>query len=163
MDVYSQEEGIKRLWLEYDKLKHYASYVAEIVQSYGGSVDELNKLFEEFKESGFNEYYKEQIIAWIDEHLQYIFEVAVKHVYFGLNDDGRFVAYIPESWNDIVFDTGADYALDTYGRLILRFDVDSPDNVDQTSEIVRPYSDKELEDKVRNIMNTLYNSGKVGA
>ena len=52
------------------------------------------------------------------------------------------------------------YELDTYGRLILRWDVDSPyDNVDQIPEVVRPYSDEELENKIRNIMNTLYSSG----
>ena len=34
------------------------------------------------------------------------------------------MAYIPESFDDIVFDTGANYGSDEYGRLILRWDVD---------------------------------------
>ena len=96
----------------------------------------------------------------IEKNLDFIFKQVVTQIYFGLTLDGRFVAYIPESWNDIIFDTGMVYELDTYGRLILRWDVDSPyDNVDQIPEVVRPYSDEELENKIRNIMNTLYSSG----
>lgn len=39
-DVYSQEERIKRLCLEYDKLTHYASYVAEQVNDLASTIDE---------------------------------------------------------------------------------------------------------------------------
>lgn len=83
-------------------------------------------------------------------------------IFFGLTEDGYFVAYIPDSWNSIVFDTGADYTLDTYGRLILRMDVSGSehDDVDQTTEIVRPYSDADLERRVYNIMTTLYEAGE---
>ena len=83
-----------------------------------------------------------------------------KGVYFGLTSDGHFVAYIPEGWEDLIFDTGKDYLLDTYGRLILRMNVNGSrhDFVDQTPEVVRPYSDAELEQKVYNIMQTLYST-----
>lgn len=43
-----------------------------------------------------------------------VHEVA-KFVQFGLNDDGYFVAYIPESWSEIEFDTDSD------GNLVLRY------------------------------------------
>ena len=83
-------------------------------------------------------------------------------IFFGLTQDGYLVAYIPDSWNSIIFDTGADYTLDTYGRLILRMNVSGSnhDVVDQTPEIVRPYSDADLERKVYNIMMTLYEAGE---
>lgn len=85
---------------------------------------ELQGIFEKFIESGFDDYYKEQVDKWIDEHLDDIFSEVVKQVYFGLTEDGYFVAYIPEGWDDIIFDTGMVYGEDTYGRLILRWDVD---------------------------------------
>ena len=65
-----------------------------------------------------------------------MFTHLVKQVFFGLNQEGYFVAYIPQSWSDIIFDTGWNFNEDTYGRLILRWDVDSVYTVDQTSETV---------------------------
>ena len=52
-----------------------------------------------------------------------IISEAIKTVYFGLTLDGYFVAYIPESWTQIIFDTGAVYGTPEYGRLILSYDV----------------------------------------
>lgn len=46
-DVYSQEERIKRLCMEYDKLTHYASTIAEAVNDISGNVDEVIAQFKE--------------------------------------------------------------------------------------------------------------------
>lgn len=97
---------------------------------------ELNEEFEQFKASGFDDYYKAQVIAWVDSHLELIFRLVIKQVYFGITTDGFFVAYIPDSWNDIQFDTGHNITNDNYGRLILRYEVNSIHNVDQTPEVV---------------------------
>lgn len=99
------------------------------------AIAELQKEFQEFKENGFDDYYAQQVEEWIGDNLEYIFEHVVKQVYFGLTEQGYFVAYIPQSWNDIIFDTGMVYSLDTYGRLILRWDVDnSQETVNQEPE-----------------------------
>lgn len=49
----------------------------------------------------------------------------VKGVYFGLTDDGYFIAYIPDTWNDITFKTtGYDYEdpiITDYGHLVLLY------------------------------------------
>ena len=48
----------------------------------------------------------------------------VKQVYFGLTDTGYFVAYIPESWNDIIFGTSGldDFPAGVdYGHLTLTY------------------------------------------
>lgn len=157
-DVYSAEQRMKHLCMELKKVISYIEYVAKEADVSHEALQELQEEFEKFQESGFEDYYEEQIEQWVKDNLGSLFETYSRGVYFGLNLDGRFVAYVPDSWNDIVFDTGADFTLDTYGRLILRMDVDSPyDNVDQTPEVVRPISDVELEQKIRNIMNTLYN------
>ena len=98
---------------------------------------ELQAVLEGFMEHGFDDYYADLVNKWIKDNLDWIFTTVVRQVYFGLNLEGYFVAYIPEGWSDIVFDTGANYALDTYGRLILRWDADSPYSVEQTPEANR--------------------------
>lgn len=100
-------------------------------------VKQLRDIMDEFMATGFDDYYKEQVIAWINSNLTWLFTTIARQVYFGLTLEGYFVAYIPDGWSDIVFDTGADYTLDTYGRLILKWDADSPYTVDQTPVKVR--------------------------
>lgn len=55
-----------------------------------------------------------------------IFGELAKMVIFNITDDGYFVAYIPESWNDIIFGTtGLDEIIPgyDYGRLVLSYNV----------------------------------------
>lgn len=50
----------------------------------------------------------------------------VKMVFFGITDDGYFVAYIPEYWDDIIFNTtGYDINLPDFdfGHLVLSFEI----------------------------------------
>ena len=83
-------------------------------------IEYLIQQFEEFKESGFDNYYRQIIQAWVDIHMPDIMEQATKMVFFELNEDGYFVANIPDQWDDISFDTGLDYDDQrTYGRLLL--------------------------------------------
>lgn len=136
-----------------DSLSYYELLckVVDYLNETMGSVDELNsglkqvydylkqlqQTFEDYIDGKFDDYYGDVVRQWIESHLDWIFTNVVRQVYFGLNLEGYFVAYIPSGWSDIVFDTGADYSLDTYGRLILRWDADSPYNVDQTPEKAR--------------------------
>ena len=46
---------------------------------------------------------------------------AVKMVFFGLSDDGYFVAYIPSSWDCITFGTILDCESPDYGKLTLSY------------------------------------------
>lgn len=119
-NVKSQEQRILALCKQLHKLICYSDMLADHIEIDHADIVELQELFEQFQESGFEEYYEQQIQAWIDAHMADIITQAVKMVFFGLNDDGYFVAYIPDSWNEIVFDTGYDYSdQNTYGRLIL--------------------------------------------
>lgn len=157
-NVRSQEQRILNMFELLNKLICYTDYIAEEFSADIEELDDLAAEFEQFKESGFLDYYEEQLNAWIIEHMPDIIATYVRQVFFGLTLDGRFVAYIPvgSAWEDVIFDTGADYELDTYGRLILRYDVDQTYNVDQTPEIVRPNNTLGIYRDVRNIKNTLY-------
>lgn len=157
-DVYSAEQRVKHICYEIDKITAYASYLAELLGKNNEDIQEIRDYVNEFLTSGFDDALAEKIAKWIDDHLQFIFTHTIRQVYFGLTQDGHFVAYVPDSWSDIVFDTGADINLDTYGRLILRWDADSPYNVDQTPEVSKQYYTDYLETQIANIMHTLYSA-----
>ena len=105
----------------YDKLMSYTNKAVDNVNIDSNAIKELQDAFQKFQESGFDDYYAEQVAQWIGENLKFIYETTIKQIFFGLTDDGYFCAYIPESWDDIIFDTGAVYGTEEYGRLILKY------------------------------------------
>lgn len=124
-NVYSQEQRFHAICKELHKVICYTDYVGKITNENAEQIVWLIGEFEKFKESGFFDYYAEQIQQWIDDNMEWIISQSIKMVFFGLTLDGYFVAYIPDSWSDITFDTGAVYADDDYGRLILSYYVDN--------------------------------------
>ena len=133
-NVYSEEQRYKFLCKRLQKLVEYVNKMGVELNLQADAINKLARIFEDFKEHGFEDYYADQVKQWIDEHMEFIFDHVVKQVYFGLTLDGHFVAYIPDSWDDIIFDTGFDYDKDTYGRLILRWNTENARMVNQTPE-----------------------------
>lgn len=131
-DVYSAEQRWKEICCWLKKLTEYADSVNVNVGVNADDIDKLEEEMQNLKDGGLLDYYTEQIYAWIQANMPELMGAAVKQVYFGLTDDGRFCAYIPESWSDITFDTGMVYGRSDYGRLLLRFDVDSTNVTDNT-------------------------------
>ena len=121
-DVDSQEERIKKICLTIHKLTEYVDYLCGNVNLDQKAIEELQADFEKFQESGFEDYYEQQIEAWVNANVANIFEQYAKLVLFGLNDEGYFVAYVPDSWSEIWFDTIADYQDPLYGSLVLLWD-----------------------------------------
>lgn len=150
-DVQSAEQRYHTICKQLHKLICYVDFLGDKVNITKEEIDELKAQFQKFVESGFEDYYIQKIYQWIDEHMAELISRAVKQVYFGLNDEGYFVAYIPESWNDITFDTGHVFGRTDYGRLILRFEADHAiDNtysysLGQRNEIEQLIADLEVE------------------
>ena len=158
-DVKSQEQRILNLFDLLNKLVCYCDKMGLQIDVNAQDIQEIRDYVNEFLTSGFDDALAEKIAKWIDDHLQFIFTHTIRQVYFGLTQDGHFVAYVPDSWSDIVFDTGAAINISTYGRLILRWDADSPNNVDQTpEEIIKQYDNNYLKTQIANIMHTLYSA-----
>lgn len=111
------QELCKRLHMLYD----YASQLGVVTTEQGQQIQTLIEQFETFMESGFDDYYKEQLTAYIAEHFSELMQQILNHgVYFGLTDDGYFCANAV--WQlTVYFDTIADYASDDYGRLVLNY------------------------------------------
>lgn len=134
-DVVSDEQRVKEICCRLGSLIEYVKTLTDGENQLAEDLQDLKTLFEKFQESGFDDYYKEQVEEWVAANLDYVFNNVAKQVYFGINEQGYFTAFIPSGWSDIIFDTGYDYSLDTYGRLILRWNVNgSPYTVDQTPE-----------------------------
>lgn len=133
-DAFSLEQRYHALCKTLSKLITYADMLGLNVGELGDLYETLADDFEAFKEHGFDDYYRDQIEQWVNDNLETLYDLIFRQVWFGLTLDGHFVAYLPDSWDDIELDTGADYALDTYGRLIMRINVDGPMDVDQTPE-----------------------------
>lgn len=131
-EVKSPEQLVANLYCIMDALKDYVNGAFGQVNENTEKIAELEDLFKKFQESGFDDYYAKQVTAWIASNLEFIYDKTVKQVFFGLTDDGRFCAYVPNSWADIKFDTGAVYGTDDYGRLILRFDATGTGIIDNT-------------------------------
>lgn len=84
---------------------------------------ELKKFMDALKSGSFPDEMEAALRHWCAENVQAIINQAIKQVWFGLTKTGYFVAYIPESWEDITFDTEDDYDSINYGHLILKTNV----------------------------------------
>ena len=131
-DVYSAEQRVKHICFEIDKLVNYADMLGVNLNITHDDVEELKKQFDEFQKAGLAEVYEEILQKWINENMPSIISDSIKMVFFGLTDDGYFCAYIPDTWEEITFDTGMVFGREDYGRLILRFDADGSGVIDNT-------------------------------
>ena len=92
-DAESPEQRVKYLCMLYDKLMAYVDELKDNVNVDSEAIAELQDAFQKFMESGFDDYYAEQVAMWIAENLQKIIDaMTVSTVYFGLTDDGYFTA-----------------------------------------------------------------------
>lgn len=131
-DVYSSEQRIKHMCYEIEKVIAYANMLGVNLNATHNDVVKLQEELQSLKDGGLLDFYERQIKAWIDANMERIISRTIKFVYFGLTKDGYFCAYIPQSWNEIQFDTGAVYGRSDYGRLILRMQTDNPNSIDNT-------------------------------
>lgn len=159
----SPEQRIRRICEALHRVCEYANQVGMQVDGIKALIEQLEAEFEQFKESGFLDYYEAQLQAWIDEHFADLIRYAIHQVYFGLTDDGYFCAYVPDSWSEIVFDTGMVYGRSDYGRLILRFDADGEGVIDNTYSYSLGARPSDFERLVADVENTTRRTDKAYA
>lgn len=73
--------------------------------------EELKQLYDDIYNGTLTPALERSLRIWINKNLELIIADAIKFVFFAINDDGYFVAYIPDSWSEITFGTSG---LDTY-------------------------------------------------
>lgn len=62
------------------------------------------------------------LASWIDRNIEDLIGKNIRYVWFGLTNDGHFVAYMPESWQELWFDTVMNYENEYYGHLLIKYD-----------------------------------------
>lgn len=85
---------------------------------------ELKSFYDNVIAGNFPSSIQEAFRTWMRRNAVSLVGELVKNVFFGITDAGYFVAYIPESWNDIIFNTtGLDITISGIedGRLILSY------------------------------------------
>ena len=94
---------------------HEAEY-QELLRLY----NEVKADWDRFAAGDFPASTYEAMKAWWQANAIDLVGELVRFVFFGLTQDGYFVAYIPENWRDIQFDTIATPNED-YGRLCIYY------------------------------------------
>lgn len=88
------------------------------------TINDLQNLYEELTTGDLPTPMIEAINEWMEENALNLVGELVHMVFFGVTDTGHFVAYIPESWNDITFGTSGldDFPVGIdYGHLTLSY------------------------------------------
>lgn len=115
--------------LVYDDSLSYYEVLCKVVEYINKLIDTDRELFADLDELRAE---LKVVQEWIDNFdtsfMEEIIAQYIKMVFFGLTDDGYFVAYIPDSWDDIQFSTSQydDFTSlePDYGHLILSVNVE---------------------------------------
>ena len=160
-DALSPEQRMKKLCEELHRLCDYANTLGININLDHELIAQLQNDFQTFLDSGFEDHYEEQIHAWALEHMPDIIRDAIRMVFFGLTMDGYFCAWIPESWSDIWFDTGANYNRSDYGCLMILFDAEGTGDFSYVSDFdtleqMITDGDEALSERLNRAEHTLY-------
>lgn len=111
-------------------IKHFKDFI-EAIKELDGFADKHEKAINELLEfekslidGNLPPEMEANLIKWCQENTSEIIGNAIKMVFFGITDEGYFVAYIPEGWSDIIFTTSGldDFPENVdYGHLILSY------------------------------------------
>lgn len=91
------KELAHKIW-EYDQILH--AKLKEVEDTLKQYADILDGKIEDF-----DNIILEKTEKWLAENMEDILTQAVQLVWFGLTDDGYFMAVIPKNWKDVQFDT----------------------------------------------------------
>ena len=102
------KELAKKIW-EYDQvLAAKVKEVEDTLQQYSDVLDG--------KIDDFDNIILSKTEQWLADNMENILTEAIQMVWFGLTDDGYFMAVIPENWSEIDFDTSEDGHLMLYNQ-----------------------------------------------
>lgn len=95
-----------------------------LMKSYKELYEFVKKWYEKLYNTVYGDDFINKIILpkvelWVKNNIENFIGDAIKQVFFGLTDNGYFIAYIPDSWNEIIF--GTCMTDKCYGRLTLTY------------------------------------------
>lgn len=122
----------------YETLCKVVAYLNEITSGMGGAMGEIsnntasiNELradldfitaeLERVRNGEYGSFYLKSLENWINRNLGEIIGRLAKFIVFGLTNDGYFCAYIPDTIDNVQFDTIVDPDSQLYGHLIMKW------------------------------------------
>lgn len=114
-------------WLirKYDDLSKAYDTLMDCCQDVQTRLQALEDLYNMIMSGNFPDSITQAFYRWMRENALDIIGELATSVFFEITDTGYWVAYIPESWHDIIFNTtGLDITLDLqpdYGHLVLSY------------------------------------------
>ena len=103
-------------------INNFTTDINTRVQAIETTLAQLKTEVDKLTNGDYIEIYVNALSEWIDNNLQQLVAKLVKYVWFALDDEGRFVAYIPDKWDFIDFDTITDPDSADYGKLALEWE-----------------------------------------
>lgn len=118
-----QDLNLDTLLIKMKETLETLQQMQEYVGGFDGRIKTLEYYIDRFENGNFSAAFLESLYKWLHDNVPEILSETVKQVWFGLTDSGHFIAYIPQSWSDIKFNTtGYDYYTELqteYGHLVL--------------------------------------------
>lgn len=109
-------------------IAHFKEFIDEIASlddwraKHEKEYAELKQFMDDITAGNFPDSMYDAMRKWFYDNALDLVASMIKHVYFGLTNDGYFCAYIPENWAAITFDTITNYDDPLYGHLVLMYD-----------------------------------------
>lgn len=118
-----QDLNLDKLLQHMRELLEEMRSLSTLVGGFDDRIKDLENYIDKMEAGDFSDAFLDNLHEWLEINAPKIFYECVKMVWFGLTDSGYFIAYVPESWQDIQFNT-SDYDIETelmpeYGHLIL--------------------------------------------
>lgn len=101
-DLDAFKKALDELGLRQDDLERAFQ---DLRDSINDEIQQLYNILEKIKNGEYVDLYLPSIINWINKNLKELVKDIVTYVSFGISDDGYFVAYIPDTWDFLEFDT----------------------------------------------------------
>lgn len=98
-------------------IKNFKTFIDEIAsltewrKEHEKEYEELKKLYDDIVSGNFPVEMERALRSWVVANAKSIIAEVIKMVFFEINDEGYFIAYIPDNWGDIIFGTTG---LDTF-------------------------------------------------
>ena len=107
------------------KVARQAAETLKELGEYKDRIEELENAIDAIENGNLTPELAATIVELVQRNIIDLVGDMVKFVFFGLTDDGYFVAYIPEPWDAIIFNT-TNYdifieGVPEFGRLVLSY------------------------------------------
>ena len=120
-DAFSFQQQVHDMCCMLHKLVDYSDMLAENINLDHSAINDLEEKFQQFMDSGFEDYYEAELEQYIMENFPRLAQIFLRNgVFFGLNDDGYFVANVANQL-EFVLDTISDPSSENYGHLTITY------------------------------------------